>query len=55
MLVSNRKLQKGAENIVVKVRSIQGDKVPLVLTPPRKMPVHRQEVREEIRRMFLLL
>jgi carbon storage regulator CsrA len=53
MLFSSRK-QKD-ENIVVTMLSIQGDKVQLGIEAQREMPVHRQEVHEEVRKMFLRL
>jgi sRNA-binding carbon storage regulator CsrA len=51
MSVSSRKQD---ENIVVTMLSIQGDKI-LGIEAPREMPVHRQKVHEEVRRMFLRL
>jgi sRNA-binding carbon storage regulator CsrA len=49
-----RRKQKDEESVVT-VLSIQADKVWLGIEAQREMPVHRQEVHEEVRKMFLRL
>lgn len=39
-----------AENIVITVVEIRGDKVRLGIEAPRDVPVHRQEVHDQIKR-----
>lgn len=51
MLVLSRKLQESiviADNIVLTVVGIQGNKVRLGIEAPKDVPVHRQEVAEAI-------
>ncbi len=51
MLVLSRKLNEQiviAENIVITVVEIRGDKVRLGIEAPKNVPVHRQEVYEAI-------
>ncbi len=53
MLVLSRKRNEQiviAENIVITVVDIRGDKVRLGIEAPKSVPVHRQEVYEAIRR-----
>jgi len=53
MLVLSRKRNEQiviAENIVITVVDIRGDKVRLGIEAPKSVPVHRQEVYEAIQR-----
>lgn len=38
------------DNIIVTVLEVRGDKVAIGITAPKKVPVHRREVAEAIRR-----
>lgn len=51
MLVLSRKTNESiviAEDIIVTVIEVRGDKVRLGIVAPRDIPVHRQEVFEQI-------
>jgi carbon storage regulator len=53
MLVLSRKVDESiviADNIVITVVEVRGDKVRLGIEAPKEIPVHRQEVRGAIRR-----
>ena len=53
MLVLSRKKDESiviAENIVLTILEIRGDKVRLGIEAPKDVPVHRQEVWEAIQR-----
>lgn len=53
MLVLTRKFNESVmlgDDIVITIVGIQGDRVKLGITAPQGMPVHRQEVYEDIQR-----
>ncbi|MCH8924489.1 MAG: carbon storage regulator CsrA [Planctomycetes bacterium] len=53
MLILSRKCEEQimiADNIVVTVLEIRGDKVRLGIEAPREMPVHRREIHDLIQR-----
>lgn len=56
MLVLTRKLEEAVQvgdDITVKVLEIRGDQVRLGIAAPRRIPVLRQEIYDEIRRANL--
>ncbi|MEI8375266.1 MAG: carbon storage regulator CsrA [Planctomycetota bacterium] len=58
MLVLSRKLNESVvinHDIVVTVLGVQGDRVRLGIEAPGEIPVHRQEVHENVYRMCLAL
>lgn len=57
MLVLSRKKDESiiiADNIVITVVEIRGDKVRLGIQAPKEIPVHRQEVYDAIQREIKL-
>ena len=53
MLVLSRKVDEKiviADNIIVTIVEIRGDRVRLGIEAPKNIPVHRQEVHEAIKR-----